>query len=68
MHRADQIDADGANLARIDVGILLLGVADQARSGLLFSSLDVGYDLGIGGKNIPAEGNQFIVTDNRNAH
>ena len=45
--RGDQFQAELANLARIDVGVLLFGLSDQRSDRLHFPTLDVGDDFRI---------------------
>ena len=45
--RGDQFQAELANLARVDVGVLLFGLSDQRSDRLHFPALDVGDDFRI---------------------
>ena len=50
LHLRDHIQAELAHLPRVDVGVFLLGLADQGADGLLFAGLNVGDDPGVGGE------------------
>src|SRR5690606_33678696 len=63
LHFAHELDDQLAETARIDVGILLLGLADQVACGLGLAALNVGHDFWIGRNQLLAERDQLALVD-----